>query len=635
VPFVFPATKSENTYRIFVLGESAVKGEPDSAYCFGRLLRVILQEEYPGIRFEVVTVAMPAISSNVVVEMAKDCARHQPDLVIVYTGNNEVVGPYGAGTVFAPPVRHMTLIRAGIALKATRMGQMITHLLERVDAGRNEADAWRGLEMFLKKQVPATDKRLQSVYEHFEGNLKRIIHVTVKNASKIIVCTVGSNLKDCPPFASLHRPRLAEAEKEKWEVLYQQGIACETAGDCEDAVKHYLAASEIDGSYADLQFRLGRCYWTMAQYGQARERYIQARELDTLRVRADMRINEVIRASAGGKAEHGVYLVDVLKVFEEDSPHQVPGEELFYEHVHMTFRGNYLLAKALAEQVSDILPQSIKQHESNERLLLTETECAQRLAYTDWARYNNAYKILNYYIKKPPFTNQLDHKERVRQMETRLKALEGNLTPQVVKDTAVLFQQSLEKDPCDVWLRWRYAELLSVHLRDESAAAEQCRLAQELLPCSYRSHLLLGLSLERLGRWSEAAQQFLRVVQIKPTSAEACYHLGLAYQSQGQIEEAIKCFSMTVRLQPQTPEAYLRSALLLSQRGRVDDAIGVLRKATRCVPDNPVLHFNLGVLLDRRQRRAEAVQEIRTALQIDPNSNEIRSVLESIVRKSN
>lgn len=633
VPFMFPAAKSEDTCRIFVLGESAVKGEPDSAYCFARILRAILREQYPGTRFEVIPVAMPAINSNVVAEIAADCAKHQPDLIIVYLGNNEVTGPYGAGTVFAPPVRHMSLIRAGIALKATRLGQMMTHLVERAAAERDGPAAWHGLEMFLGKQIPATDRRLQSVYEHLEGNLKRIIDVTVSSASKIIVCTVGSNLRDCPPFASLHRPQLGEQETEKWDTFYKQGITRETAGDYEEAVKDYLAACEIDGSYAELQFRLARCYWAAAHYDQARERYIQARELDTLRFRADTRINEIIRAAAGEKTDHGVYLVDAVKMFEENSPHQVPGDELFYEHVHMTFKGNYLVARALAEQVGDILPQRIKQQGAN-RHLLTEAECARCLACTEWAQYNNAYKILNYYIKKPPFTNQLDHEQQVRQMETRLKALQNSLTPQVLKDTGALFRQLIEDDPCDVWLRWRYAELLSAHLHNESAAAEQCRIAQGLLPSSYRSHLLLALSLERLGRWGEAVQHLRRAIQIKPASAEAYYHLGLACQSEGRSDEAIKHLSRAIHLQPTNPQAYMRSAVLLSGRNRVDEAIGVLRKGTRYIPDDPVLHFNLGVLLDRRNRRDEAIQELRTAMRIDPNSAEIRGVLESILRRT-
>ena len=36
---------------------------------------------------------MTAIDSHVTVEIARDCTAHQPDLFIVYLGNNEVVGP--------------------------------------------------------------------------------------------------------------------------------------------------------------------------------------------------------------------------------------------------------------------------------------------------------------------------------------------------------------------------------------------------------------------------------------------------------------------------------------------------------------------------------------------------------------
>ena len=65
-PFVFPAGKPSDTYRIFVLGASAAKGEPDPAFCFGRILRLMLQEEYPAVKFELVTTAMTAINSHVV-----------------------------------------------------------------------------------------------------------------------------------------------------------------------------------------------------------------------------------------------------------------------------------------------------------------------------------------------------------------------------------------------------------------------------------------------------------------------------------------------------------------------------------------------------------------------------------------
>ncbi|MHC4112811.1 MAG: hypothetical protein ACYSUY_17190, partial [Planctomycetota bacterium] len=317
-PFIIPANKPDDTYRVFVLGASAAKGEPDSAFCFGRFLEVMLQEKYPGINFEIITAATAAINSHAVLEIAGDCARHQADLFIVYLGNNEVVGPYGAGTVFSPFSGSLSLIRMGIALKATRLGQLLTNLLEAIGPEKNIPKVWGGLEMFLEKQVRSEDERLETVYRYFERNLKDISRIACKSGARIIFCTVGSNLKDCPPFASLHKPSLTGTDKKKWDEIYQQGVAYETDGKYGEAAARYLAAAEIDDCYADLQFRLGRSYWEMGEYGKARQRYIRARELDTLRFRADNRINETIRTVAGDKAVKDVYLLDAAKAFEKN-----------------------------------------------------------------------------------------------------------------------------------------------------------------------------------------------------------------------------------------------------------------------------------------------------------------------------
>ena len=47
----------------------------------------------------------------------------------------------------------------------------------------------------------------------------------------------------------------------KWDDIYRQGSEFELKGDYADAVESYLEAMKIDDRYADLQFRLGRCYW--------------------------------------------------------------------------------------------------------------------------------------------------------------------------------------------------------------------------------------------------------------------------------------------------------------------------------------------------------------------------------------
>jgi hypothetical protein len=148
-PYVFDDKKTTNACRIFILGASAAQGTPDPTFAFGRILETMLRESYPGVKFEVINTAIVAINSHVVRRIAMDCAKHQPDLFVVYLGNNEVVGPFGTGTVFTPLSGNLKLIRFGIAFKATRIGQLLSNTTGQLAAGGGPA-VWAGMEMFLR-----------------------------------------------------------------------------------------------------------------------------------------------------------------------------------------------------------------------------------------------------------------------------------------------------------------------------------------------------------------------------------------------------------------------------------------------------------------------------------------------------
>ena len=84
----------------------------------------MLENEYPHTDFEVINVAMTAINSHAVYQIAKSCARFEPDLMVVYLGNNEVVGPYGAGTIFSPLSPNLAMIRANAAISSMKTGPL-------------------------------------------------------------------------------------------------------------------------------------------------------------------------------------------------------------------------------------------------------------------------------------------------------------------------------------------------------------------------------------------------------------------------------------------------------------------------------------------------------------------------------
>src|SRR5262245_44457490 len=151
--FEIARTKPAGTVRIFVFGESAAFGDPQPDFGMPRLLQVMLSHRYPGTRFEVVNAAMTGINSHTILPIARDCARAAGDIWVLYMGNNEVVGPFGAGTVFGPKTPALPLVRAGLAIETTRTGQLLdraVRVLRKPPAGRRE---WGGMMMFLENRV--------------------------------------------------------------------------------------------------------------------------------------------------------------------------------------------------------------------------------------------------------------------------------------------------------------------------------------------------------------------------------------------------------------------------------------------------------------------------------------------------
>ncbi|HKV79286.1 MAG TPA: hypothetical protein VJP02_14155 [Candidatus Sulfotelmatobacter sp.] len=453
--YSIPAAKPPDTYRIFVLGESAAMGDPDSAYGFSRYLEIMLREQFPSMKFEVVNTGSVAINSHVVLRIAEGLADLKPDLFIIYSGNNEVVGPYGPGTMLTSGSMSIPVIRSNIFFRSTRIGQLLTSL------GTKKRE-WHGMEMFLDQQVPANSRLLQQAYLNYKENLRDTIKVAQAAGAKVIVSTVATNLKDCAPFASMHRKGLSQDDLKKWSALVQQGRDMDAANSPVRALKQFQEAAAIDDEYAELEFRMARAAWRLGDYTSARGRFMRARDLDTLRFRADSKINEINRSVA---ASSGVALVDAEKILSDAAPDGIIGSNQIYEHVHMTPEGNYLLARAIFAQIAPTLPQGTQASEP-----LSETECERLLALTGYDRWRLANEMFGR-LQKAPFTNQLNHSEQL--FHFAWGAQPPNENP---NDTVAQYQWAIAQHPDDPMLHLRFGSFLFPYNRN--AAAEQIGMAQ-------------------------------------------------------------------------------------------------------------------------------------------------------------
>jgi tetratricopeptide (TPR) repeat protein len=618
--FAVPVAREPGTRRIFVLGESAAYGDPRPDYGVSRILEVLLRKKSSASRCDVINTAMTAINSHVIVPIARDCARLSApgDVWVVYMGNNEVTGPFGAGTVFGPQTPCLPLIRANLWLKTTRLGQCLDAIGQRVRQPAAQWQGWGGLEMFLGSRLRADDPRMARVYSYFEKNLEEIVRMGMRAGVKVILCTVAVNLKDCAPFASSHRRDLTDAQQAQWTELFAAGMAAENAGDTQTALDRYRQAARTDDQYAELLFRLARCEWSNSDYSAAAEHFSRARDADTLRFRADNRINQIVRMIADRHRETGICLFDAEAAMATQSSHSVPGHELFYDHVHFNFDGNYRLACGLASQI--VQPRAVPDGE-----WLSQKECEERLGFSDWSRLGTA-ELLRDRLAVPPFTAQYDHSIQRDQLEKEIARLQAACTPAALAESVALHKQALARVPEDWVLHWNLGRLLR-QTGDLAGAAQEMQRVVELVPHHAEAWRDLGLCRHLLGRFAEAADAYKEALHRYPYDAQSHLLLGDALASLDQPTEALKHYQEAVRLQPDHPQTRIGLGLHLAHIGKDAEAMAQFSEAVRLQPDNAEAQLNLGVAMANQQRFSEAVKHFEIALRLRPDDETIKQYL--------
>ena len=630
-----PADKADNGYRVFVLGSSAAMGTPEPAFGFARMLKAMLEGEYPRGKFEVVNAAMTAVNSHVVLPIARDCAHQNADLFVVYMGNNEVVGPYGCAGAFARFSPKLSAIRASIAVKTSRIAQLLEQGIRRWAKQDETFTEWKGMETFAGNRVAFDDPRLQKVYSHFRANLAEICDLAGKSRAKIILCTVATNLKDSAPFASLHRTDLTESDRAKWEETYAAAIASAEAGEHAEAVQKFLRAASIDDCFADLHFRLGHCLLALKQFDKAREHFMLARDLDALRFRADTQINRIIREVAAQRAAQGVYLVDVERAFEESdkTQYKIPGEELFYEHVHMNPEGNYLLAEAVFQQIAAILPDYAQKGALSPAAAPSAERCFELIALTRWDQYRMERDISEMQ-DKPPFTSQLDYAQRRALRQEKLEKLKAEGTsPAALQDGYRGYLAALGRDPEDSEIRRSFAGLL-LERRDYEGAAEQWRILLARFPEIAKWHMELGEVLQAQAKPTEAIAEFREVMRINPAVAWSVYfNIGTVFLQQGKLPDAAEQFRRALAIHPRLAKAHNSLGAVLYQQGNLTQAIEHYGHALKLDSQLASAHNNLGCALAKQGKLPEAIEHYRQALQIDPWHLDVYHNLASALRK--
>lgn len=354
----FAARKPPGGFRVFVVGESSAAGVPyEPSHAFAGVLSRALARGLPGVASEVIDAAVSGYGSRRELLAVREIAAYEPDAVVFYGGHNEPWehGRYGR-LLDLPP----WLFRSIEGLAGTRSFALASRLLARERLRPEQAvdrflaeDSAKTLELFALAGARRDGKAQGGEAEAerwFAANLERIADATLAAGARLVLVTLGQDLRDWAPGASAHRPDLTPGELDRWTGLVEAGRRSRWRGDCEAALRSWRQALEIDAAYAELHYRVARCERRLGRREAARAHFVRASDLDRVPLGAPSRYNERLREIA---ERRGAILVDAAAALETAASGDAPGRELFVDFAHPNLRGHQVIGDAIARALRD------------------------------------------------------------------------------------------------------------------------------------------------------------------------------------------------------------------------------------------------------------------------------------------
>lgn len=563
-PFNFRIQKSkpDGSKRVFLIGESAAMGVPEPGFGMAPQLEAMLRESFPGESIQVYNLGITAINSHAILPIVRQAVDFDPDLLVFYMGNNEVVGPYGPGSATAGKMPPLAMIRLSLWLKGTRTGQLLSSFIRSTASRQSD---WRGMEMFVEKSVPPDDPKLQTTYQNFAANLDAMLEHASDANIPAIVSTVAVNHIDCAPFSPVETD---------------------------------------DGRNADSLFHEGRNQMAMGNSEAGARLLRQALEHDALRFRADQRINEIIREAT--RNWEGVQLVDCAEALFPG------GRERFFEHVHLTFEGNFEVARHLSQAVgAKLFPQTPSSGELERDIVENAVGFSEVGRLEQWQSMNDL-------VTRPPFTGQSTYAEDREHAILELSRLKQNITPQTLAATSSTVENALRQNP-STWLNLYAAKVAVQRSRYlESLAALDAH--DRLAPAVAESRVIRGVALAQSGDPEKAVEVFRSIIESEPYYPQTYALLSSLWAAMGQAAKGSATFATWVEEMPTNRGIRIAYAQLLAAQGKMDAAATQWEIVLDIVPDDERALLPLILYRFQQGNNKEAIDRMLAAHAYNPRN---------------
>ena len=547
----FAIDKAPGVLRVFVLGGSAAYGYPlTEEFGFTGYLRRALSGALPG-GYEIVNVAGMSYGSHRVLDILEEVLTYDPDLVVVYSGNNE----YIEHNVLPPPrertsamsrvrdvVRHLSsyrLLRLGIqraapGVLAGPVGEDITDLRARpVSRGRAE----RSVE---------NDREILANYRH---NLQAMASMLERKKVAAVFCTIPVNLSGWPPDRS-PLPALPATVFREWETALRNAEKALLNEDGPVSLAMSRAALALSSDHAYTAYIAAQAELLAGGRLRALELFRLARDLDPRVLRALSPFNAVVRGLAGVE----VAVADLETAFERRSPGGLPGEDLFVDYVHLTRDGHRITAEELLPFVATAgvspgvladaahLIEEDRSRVTDPQLLAFE-RYAQALTLQQNGRMREAAALYRAVLDVVPIAEAFMNLAGILYRET------GDL-----QQAKSLLVQALALEPGSGPLVMDYATVLFI-AGDYPQAAEYFRKALGLNPLYASANACLGHIALNDARPAEAVSEFAAAAAKGHETADLYRDWSEAERRLGRTQDAARHAQRARELETAAPAA--------------------------------------------------------------------------------
>lgn len=643
---LFAAEKPDGTQRILVLGESAAMGFPSPEFGLARTLIAHLKRAYPGQTFDVIDGTMTLINSHLLREIAAEAMKFSPDAVVIYAGNNEFIGPYGAASIFGRAYSSLWMIRADRWLRTRSvLVRGLTGMLR--DRAFRENPRWMGLDHFQRTPVRLDDPVVRRVEQHFHANLHAIASKASSRGIPVVAITPAVHLRAWPPLYSFPPEGLRADTDERWRTLVKEAALLSSRQRWERALGRWQEAREIFPEHAETVYQIARCLEALGRYEEVRELDERACMLDGYRFRASSRMADAVREIAGSIPS--VRLIDARSALY---PLDAQEPEIFLEHVHFTMQGMDQLACLVVPGLSSAL-----QHADGVSSAVTFEEITGDLLFLP-DHLIEAQNSLQQFLEMEVFKGQTGYEERVKRAQSRQLAAEALAAEMTVDDVLARLEKAREQAASPPWIL-DYLAGRTLHYRgsyDEAAALFTSAVAAKpnqpfhhqwlgfaryalgdfyaaraalekglgIYPFMHDGLNILGLSRYQLGDRAGARAAYQQVLTINPRQGDAMNNLGYLEYEEGNLELALDLLGRAVRENPDSAEARFHLALALTRRGALPEASAELERVVQARPDMARAWNAWGMALMQMGQAALADEKFTRALELDPERDDAR-----------